>query len=98
MPEGPYELVQTAEGMIARITRPGQRGAGHARRSTGGRRSPSSERRELGLTGLLPTGVTTIDGQLRRTYAQYRAQTRTCASGCTWRTCATATRCCSTGC
>ena len=25
------------------------------------------ERRELGLTGLLPTGVSTLDGQLRRT-------------------------------
>ena len=32
------------------------------------------QRRELGLTGLLPTGVTTLDGQLRRAYAQYRAQ------------------------
>ena len=32
------------------------------------------ERRELGLTGLLPTGVSTLDGQLRRTYAQYREQ------------------------
>ena len=33
------------------------------------------QRRQLGLIGLLPTGVTTLDGQLRRTYAQYRAQT-----------------------
>src|SRR5438067_698741 len=32
------------------------------------------ERRELGLTGLLPSGVSTLDGQLRRTYAQYRQQ------------------------
>ena len=32
------------------------------------------ERRELGLTGLLPTGVSTLDGQLRRTYAQYLEQ------------------------
>ena len=32
------------------------------------------QRRQLGLTGLLPTGVTTLDGQLRRTYAQYLAQ------------------------
>jgi hypothetical protein len=33
------------------------------------------ERRGLGLTGLPPTGVTTIDGQVRRTYAQFSAQT-----------------------
>ena len=33
-----------------------------------------AERRELGLTGLLPSGVSTLDGQLRRTYAQYREQ------------------------
>ena len=30
-----------------------------------------AERHELGLTGLLPTGVSTLDGQLRRTYAQF---------------------------
>ncbi len=32
------------------------------------------QRHELGLTGLLPTGVTTLDGQLRRVYGQYREQ------------------------
>ena len=31
-----------------------------------------AERRELGLTGLLPSGVSTLDGQLRRSYAQFR--------------------------
>ena len=33
-----------------------------------------AEREALGLTGLLPTGVSTLDGQLRRVYAQYREQ------------------------
>jgi malate dehydrogenase (oxaloacetate-decarboxylating) len=33
-----------------------------------------AERRELGLEGLLPTGVSTLDGQLRRVYAQYQRQ------------------------
>jgi malate dehydrogenase (oxaloacetate-decarboxylating) len=33
------------------------------------------QRRALGLVGLLPTGVTTLDGQVRRVYAQYAAQT-----------------------
>ncbi len=33
-----------------------------------------SERQALGLTGLLPTGMSTLEGQLRRVYAQYRRQ------------------------
>ena len=75
MPEGSYELVQTADGVVhARISARGQRRAGHARRSTGARRSPPEERQELGLTGLLPSGVSTLDGQLRRVYAQYPEQ------------------------
>jgi malate dehydrogenase (oxaloacetate-decarboxylating) len=32
------------------------------------------ERRALGLTGLLPSGVSTLDSQLRRVYAQYGRQ------------------------
>src|SRR5215218_6754835 len=32
------------------------------------------ERRALGLQGLLPSGVSTLEGQLRRVYAQYRRQ------------------------
>ena len=32
------------------------------------------EREALGLTGLLPTGVSTLEGQLRRVYAQYLEQ------------------------
>jgi malate dehydrogenase (oxaloacetate-decarboxylating) len=33
-----------------------------------------AEREALGLTGLLPDGVSTIEGQLRRVYAQYQRQ------------------------
>ena len=54
MPEGTYELSQTAEGWLARIT---ARGAGVltiAVRSTGGRRSPCRSGVSCGLTGLLP--------------------------------------------
>jgi malate dehydrogenase (oxaloacetate-decarboxylating) len=32
------------------------------------------ERRALGLQGLLPSGVSTLEGQLRRVYAQYQRQ------------------------
>src|SRR3954470_14681599 len=73
MPEGTYELVQSADGYIARIT---ARGHGVLATPTINRGTAFTlaERRELGLTGLLPSGVSTLDGQLRRTYAQYREQ------------------------
>jgi malate dehydrogenase (oxaloacetate-decarboxylating) len=32
------------------------------------------EREALGLSGLLPSGVSTIEGQVRRVYGQYRRQ------------------------
>lgn len=66
-----YELVSTPEGVVARI-----RARGHAVLATPiinrGTAFTAEERALLGLTGLLPTGVTTIDGQLCRVYAQYR--------------------------
>ena len=71
MPEGSYELVRTDDGRYtARISARGtavlaspmiNRGTAFTR----------AERLELGLTGLLPSGVSTLDGQLRRTYAQF---------------------------
>jgi malate dehydrogenase (oxaloacetate-decarboxylating) len=73
MPVGTYELVQSADGYVARI---------HARgaavlttpRINRGTAFTLEERRELGLTGLLPSGVSTLDRQVRRTYAQYHSQ------------------------
>jgi len=73
MPERPYELIPTPEGLVARI---------HARGNAvlssptinRGTAFTLEQRRQLGLLGLLPTGVTTLDGQLRRVYAQYREQ------------------------
>jgi malate dehydrogenase (oxaloacetate-decarboxylating) len=73
MPEGSYELVWTPDGYTARISARGaavlatpaiNRGTAFTR----------DQRHELGLTGLLPMGVSTLDGQLRRTYAQYCGQ------------------------
>jgi malate dehydrogenase (oxaloacetate-decarboxylating) len=69
----PYELIPTAEGVVARI---------HARGSAvlasptinRGTAFTIEEREALGLTGLLPTAVSTLDGQVRRVYGQYRAQ------------------------
>lgn len=69
----PYELIQTPRGMVMRI-----RARGGAVLSTPminrGTAFTVEERRALGLTGLLPNGVSTLEGQLLRVYAQYRAQ------------------------
>ena len=73
MPASTYELIQSADGYLARIT---ARGVAVLASPTINRGTAFTleERRELGLTGLLPSGVSTLDGQLRRTYAQFQAQ------------------------
>ena len=73
MPEGSYDLVRTPEGWTARIS---ARGAAvlAVPAINRGTAFTAEERHELGLTGLLPSGVSTLDGQLRRTYAQYSHQ------------------------
>ena len=69
----PYELVSTAAGVVARIN---VRGSAVLSSPTINRGTAFTleERRALGLTGLLPTGVSTLEGQLRRVYAQYLEQ------------------------
>src|SRR6476659_5753255 len=73
MPEGSYDLVKTPEGWTARIS---ARGAAvlAVPAINRGTAFTAEERHELGLTGLLPSGVSTLDGQLRRTYAQFSHQ------------------------
>jgi malate dehydrogenase (oxaloacetate-decarboxylating) len=73
MPEGTYELSRTADGWLARISSRGQ-AVLTIPTINRGTAFTLEERRELGLTGLLPSGVSTLDGQLRRTYAQYGEQ------------------------
>jgi malate dehydrogenase (oxaloacetate-decarboxylating) len=73
MSERPYELVHTEDGMVARIHARG-RDVLSIPAINRGTAFTEEERRHLGLVGLLPTGVTTLDGQLRRVYAQYGAQ------------------------
>ncbi len=72
MPLGNYELVRTDDGdYTARISARGISVLATPMINRGTAFTPA-ERRELGLTGLLPSGVSTLDGQLRRSYAQYR--------------------------
>ena len=73
MYERPYELGRPEDGYPVRI-----RARGNEVLATPminrGTAFTSEERETLGLTGLLPDRVSTIDGQLRRVYAQYLRQ------------------------
>jgi malate dehydrogenase (oxaloacetate-decarboxylating) len=73
MDERPYELVATPGGYAVRIQARGNAVLTNPMLNRGTAFTPD-ERRALGLTGLLPSGVSTIDGQVRRVYAQYRRQ------------------------
>ena len=73
MTQAPYELRTSPNGVTATI---------HARGSAvlasptinRGTAFTLEEREALGLTGLLPTGISTLEGQLRRVYAKYQEQ------------------------
>jgi malate dehydrogenase (oxaloacetate-decarboxylating) len=71
--ERPYDLVTTPDGLVARIR---ARGNDVLRIPIVNRGTAftEAERRALGLVGLLPTGVSSMEAQVRRTYGQYRSQ------------------------
>src|SRR5437773_7880715 len=73
MSDRPFELAWTPEGMVARVRLRGSSvlSSPMLNRGTAFTRA---EREALGLTGLLPDGVSTIEGQLKRVYAQYLRQ------------------------
>jgi malate dehydrogenase (oxaloacetate-decarboxylating) len=73
MAERPYEFISTDEGVVARVR---LRGSVVLRSPmlNRGTAFTHAEREALGLTGLLPEGVSTIEGHLRRVYAQYLRQ------------------------
>ena len=97
MAERLYDLVSTPEGVVARVRL----------RGTSLLASPAlnrgtaftlAEREALGLTGLLPEGVSTIEGNCGGSTGSTFASPMTWPRTCTWPACGTATRCCSTGC
>ena len=71
--ERPYELVPGDDGVVARISARGNAvlACPAVNRGTA---FTHAERRSLGLIGMLPDGVSTLDEQARRTYAQYSRQ------------------------
>jgi malate dehydrogenase (oxaloacetate-decarboxylating) len=73
MTERPYEFATTAEGPLLRIRARGTSVLAAPMLNRGTAFTPE-ERRALGLVGLLPHGVSTIEAQVRRVYAQYRRQ------------------------
>jgi malate dehydrogenase (oxaloacetate-decarboxylating) len=73
MCERPYELGRPEEGYPVRIRARGNQVLTTPMLNRGTAFTPE-EREALGLTGLLPGGLSTIEGQLRRVYAQYLRQ------------------------
>ena len=73
MTTAPYELVSELGGVLARIN---VRGSAVLALPAINRGTAFTldERQALGLDGLLPSGVTTLEGQVRRVYAQYLEQ------------------------
>ncbi|MFL6104452.1 MAG: NAD-dependent malic enzyme [Actinomycetes bacterium] len=68
-----YELDPAAEGYPVRIRARGRSVLSNPMLNRG-TAFTHEERRALGLQGLLPSGVSTLEGQLRRVYAQYQRQ------------------------
>jgi malate dehydrogenase (oxaloacetate-decarboxylating) len=73
MYEAPYELGSAAASYQLRIRARGRSVLSNPMLNRGTAFTPE-QRLALGLQGLLPSGVTTLERQLRRVYAQYRRQ------------------------
>jgi malate dehydrogenase (oxaloacetate-decarboxylating) len=73
MAERPCELTWTPDGLVAQVPMRGSAVLSSAMLNRG-TAFTLPEREALGLIGLLPAGVSTIEGQLRRVWAQYLRQ------------------------
>jgi malate dehydrogenase (oxaloacetate-decarboxylating) len=73
MTERPYEVVHSPAGTVARVRIRGSSILSSPLLNRG-TAFTAEERQALGLTGLLPNAVSTMEQQLRRTYAQFGRQ------------------------
>ncbi|SDM74251.1 malate dehydrogenase (oxaloacetate-decarboxylating) [Geodermatophilus siccatus] len=73
MYERPYELVGAADSLTARVRARGNDVLRNPMLNRG-TAFTEAEREALGLEGLLPSAVSSMDGQVRRTEQQYRGQ------------------------
>ncbi|HEV8164461.1 MAG TPA: NAD-dependent malic enzyme [Actinomycetota bacterium] len=73
MTSRPYEFLRTPQGPVLRVRARGTAVLAVPILNRGTAFTPE-ERRALGLVGLLPEGVSTIDGQVRRVHAQFQRQ------------------------
>jgi malate dehydrogenase (oxaloacetate-decarboxylating) len=73
MAKHPSGVTWTPDGRVARVRLRGSPVLASPMLNRGTAFTPA-ERQALGLTGLLPEGVSTIEGQLARVYGQYRRQ------------------------
>jgi malate dehydrogenase (oxaloacetate-decarboxylating) len=73
MVKRPYELASQGGAVVARVRLRGSSVLSSPLLNRG-TAFTLAEREALGLTGLLPDGVSTIDGQLERVYGQYQRQ------------------------
>jgi malate dehydrogenase (oxaloacetate-decarboxylating) len=71
--ERPYELAWTPDGVVAQVRLRGRSVLASALLNRGTAFTPA-EREALGLTGLLPDAVSTMEVQLARVYAQYQRE------------------------
>ena len=97
MSEPLYEFAGTPEGVVARVRLRGYPLllSPYLNRGTA---FTLAEREALGLTGLLPVHVSTIEGQLRGSTRSISASQMTWPRTSISPASGTATRCCSTGC
>ncbi len=73
MAVAPYELVHLPREVVARVRARG-RSVLSSPTINRGTAFTLAQREQLELTGLLPTGVSTLEGQVRRVWAQYQQQ------------------------
>ena len=71
--ERPYELAWTPDGVVARVRLRGRSVLASALLNRGTAFTPA-QREALGLAGLLPDAVSTMEVQLARVYAQYQRE------------------------